>query len=509
MDDINITKGGVNKLLKGLNTSKACGPDNVNPRILKELADEISDVLTNIFQQSLKNGEIPDDWKSANVSPLYKKNDRTEAVNYRPVSLTCICCKILEHIVSSNINYHLEEHDIISPNQHAFRKGYSCETQLSHVINDFSKSLDKKKQVDSFILDFEKAFDTVSHDLLKAKLRGYGINRNTLNWIDAFLSNRTQSVVVNGHKSKTSNVISGVPQGTVLGPLLFSLYINDIAKDIDSTVRLFADDCVCYRNIDSIEDCEKLQSDINKLSSWAKTWKMRFQSTKCNIMQITKKQNIIDYNYKLDDTVLEKVESIKYLGVTITNKLSWNSHIRNVCNKANRTLGLLKRNLSKCTKDVKMQAYKGLVRPILEYSSSIWDPYTAILQDKLEATQKRAARFITNNYEYTPGSMTNILDSLDLPTLKDRRTQSRLILFYKGLQNMANIPLDDLESPKRRLRNMHDQHFKQIYASTDVFKNSFVPRTIKDWNSLDQSVLTSADNSSNKIAKFTELVRKF
>ncbi len=459
--------------------------------------------------QSLEIGEIPDDWKSANVSPLYKKNDRTEAVNYRPVSLTCICCKILEHIVSSNINSHLEEHGIISPNQHAFRKGHSCETQLSHVINDLSKSLDKKKQIDSFILDFEKAFDTVSHDLLKTKLRGYGIDIKTLNWIDAFLSNRKQSVVVNGHKSKISNVISGVPQGTVLGPLLFSLYINDIMEGVDSTVRLFADDCVCYREINNIEDCKKFQDDIDKLTAWAKKWQMRFQPSKCNIMQLHRKRNIIDYDYKLGDTVLEKVDSIKYLGVTITKDLSWNNHIRNVCNKANRTLGLLKRNLSKCPSEVKMQAYKGLVRPILEYSSPIWDPYTVTLQDQLEATQKRAARFISNNYEYTPGSMTNILNSLNLPSLKERRTQSRLILFYKGLKKFANIPLEDLQIPKRRLRNMHDQHFNQIYASTDVFKYSLIPRTIKDWNVLDQSAITSAENSSNKIAKFTELVRKF
>ena len=236
----------------------------------------------------------------------------------------------------------LDEYKLLSDRQHAFRKGHSCETQLTTVINDWAKILDNRGQVDTFILDFEKAFDTPPHELLKSKLFNYGIGGKTLKWIDSFLCFRQQRVVVNGVKSDWAPVLSGVPQGTVLGPLLFSLHINDISSDIESEMRLFADDCVlCYREIKDEEDTMKLQRDIDRLGSWARKWGTRFQLVKCNMMQLTKKKKKKtdqedpcfiylggNWPWKL---------TIKYLGVTITSDLRWNTHVSNVCTKANRT----------------------------------------------------------------------------------------------------------------------------------------------------------------------------
>ena len=507
MHDIVVTKEGVTKLLRGLNPSKALGPDELHPRVLKELAVELGPVFAHLFQQSIDTGEIPKEWSLANICPLFKKGDRSLARNYRPVSLTCIPCKLLEHIVCSNIMAHLDEHELLSDRQHAFRKWHSCETQLTTVINDWAKILDKKGQVDTFILDFEKAFDTPPHELLKSKLFSYGIGVTTLNWINAFLCFRQQRVVVNGIKSDWAPVVSGVPQGTVLGPLLFSLYINDISADIESEIRLFADDCVCYREIKNEEDTLKLQRDIDRLGSWARKWGMRFQPVKCNMMQLTNKRSSkIQANYTLEGTVLENVESIKYLGVTITNDLKWNTHISNVCTKANRTLGFLRRNLYSCPQDVKEAAYKGLVRPVLEYGSSVWDPHTHGLQEELEKVQNHAARFVTGNYVFETGSMTGILGQLKWESLKKRRKDSRLILLYKGLKGKARIPTDDLIPKNRRCRNQHSLAFQIPSASKEAYKSSFFPQTIRDWNDLPDSLISSAEMSDDCVSKFATLV---
>ena len=203
--------------------------------------------------------------------------------------------------------------------------------QLITVINDWAKILDTRGQVHTFILDFEKAFDTPPHELLKCKLHGCGINGNTLVWIDSFLCNRQQRVVVSGEKSQWAPVLSGVPQDTVLGPLLFSLYINGIMVGIESEIRLFADECACYRQIDNTEDTSKLQKDIDQLGKWARKWGMRFQPVKCNIMQLTRKRiKKINAVYSLEGTVFENVDNIKYIGVTISKDLKWNTHVSNV-----------------------------------------------------------------------------------------------------------------------------------------------------------------------------------
>ena len=184
---------------------------------------------------------------------------------------------------------HLAEHKLLSDKQHVFREWHSCETLLTTVINDWAKILDNKGQVDTFILDFEKAFDTTPHELLKSKLFCYGIGGKTLKWINALLCYRQQGVVVNGVQSDWAPVVSGVPQGTVLGSLLFSLHINDITADRESEIRLFADDCVCYREIKDMEDMLKVLRDIDRLGNWARKWGLRFQPVKCNMMKLTKK----------------------------------------------------------------------------------------------------------------------------------------------------------------------------------------------------------------------------
>ena len=243
MEDIVLSKEGLTKLLKGLNPSKALGPDELHLRVLKELASELGPVFVHLFQQSIDSGEIPKEWSLANICPLFKKADRSLACNYSPVSLmTCVPCKLLEH---NNIMSHLDHHKLLSDRQHAFRKSHSCETQLATVIDDWAKILDNQGQVNliTFILDFEKAFDSPPHELLDSKLFSYGTGGKTIKWIDAFLCYRQQRVVVNGVKSGWAPVVSA-SSCRFLAPLLFSLHINDITSEIESEIRLFADDYV-------------------------------------------------------------------------------------------------------------------------------------------------------------------------------------------------------------------------------------------------------------------------
>ena len=212
------------------------------------------------------------------------------------------------------------------------------------------------------------------------------------------MTDRKQHVVIHGSTSTWVPVTSGVPQGSVLGPLLFLIYINDIVVNIQSTIRLFADDCVLYREIRDINDCKILQSDLNKLYTWQHKWQMKFNAKKCNIMHVTRKKTPHKYLYKLNNEVLNVVSKYPYLGVEIQDDLNWHTHIQKICSKANKVLGLLKRNISSCSPATKSLAYLSLVRPCVEYASSVWDPFLQKHINELEQIQRRSGRFVYSDY---------------------------------------------------------------------------------------------------------------
>jgi hypothetical protein len=497
--ELNITTDGILKLLKDIKINKASGPDAIPNILLKELATELAPIIQSLFTQSLKTGELPPDWRNANVSPLFKKGDRHLPVNYRPVSLTCVVCKVFEHIICKHILDHTDLHNILTNLQHGFRKGRSCETQLVLTMQDLFEANDRKREIDIAVLDFSKAFDTVPHQLLVNKLHHYGIRGNLLNWIDEFLSNREQCVVVEGVSSEKVHVDSGVPQGTVLGPLMFLLFINDLPQQVSSQVRLFADDCLLYRTIDTQEDQVKLQSDLIALERWAKKWGMKFNAKKCNILQISRSQPLIHF-YKLCGHILEEVSEAKYLGVTISNSLKWDTHIDNISAKSNRTLGFLRRNLKKCPQKLKEQSYIALVRSTLEYSSSIWDPYYKKDIEKLHKVEKRAARFVTSQYS-NESSISDILDSLGWQSLETRRREARLALFFKIAKGLVAVDKDVyLTQGESRTRSANNMKFRQLKTTTTQYQNSFFPRTIPEWNNLPQSTIDSDTVKSFKVA---------
>jgi hypothetical protein len=212
MTDIEITEQGVATLLKNINPHKACGPDGIRPRVLKELCYELAPALTVLFQSSLSSGTVPADWRDAHVAPIFKKGEQYDPANYRPVSLTSVVCKLLEHIIVSGVMKHFEDHKILTDCQYGFRKGRSCETQLLEFIEELTTNLESSKQTDVLVMDFSKAFDRVNHSLLLHKLQRYGVQGTTHAWISSFLRDRRQSVVVGGSSSPFVDVRSGVPQ---------------------------------------------------------------------------------------------------------------------------------------------------------------------------------------------------------------------------------------------------------------------------------------------------------
>ena len=485
--DLHISVDGVRKLMQDLDQNKASGPDKIPCRVLKELAPELSPVVTALFRQSLDCGILPKDWSDAIISPVYKKGDVHLASNYRPISLTCVLSKVMEHIICKHILSHLEAHNILTTFQHGFRKSHSCETQLLLTVNDLTCSFDKKIQTDVAVLDFSRAFDTVPHERLLRKLEHYGIQGSIKSWVQAFLYNRQMWVVLDGESSAKSEVVSGVPQGTVLGPLLFLIFINDLPDVVSSgtTTRLFADDCLVYRNIMSETDQLSFQSDLSTLNAWAVKWGMRFNPKKCSIMRIHRSTTPSSCRYSLCGESLDEVQHAKYLGITISDNLEWSSHVNAITNKASCTLNFLRRNLKYCPKQSKQVAYFALVRSSLEYGSAIWDPRFQKDKDNLEKINRRAARFVTGDYRRT-SSVSAMMKKLDWPVLEQRRENQRLIMMFKVVNNLVAVPSSPLIPADSRTRANHIHKFKSISAQSAPYQNSFFPRTIPKWNTLDK-----------------------
>jgi hypothetical protein len=500
MQGIVITEDIVFNLMKNVKESKAAGPDHLPGVVIKQLSLELTNLVTILFQCVIDQGELPLDWKSANVVPIHKGGKKDDVHNYRPISLTCIFCKLFEQILHASLYAHLNRNQILTSFQHGFRAGFSCETQAVALFNDLALELDKQHEVDIIFLDFSKAFDKVSHGMLMCKLENLKIHPNILSVIRSFLFGRTQRVVLDGELSNSVCVTSGVPQGSVLGPLLFLVFVNDIVNNISSHIRLYADDTVLYRTILDSNDTLHLQQDLEIVARWCSTWGMQLNKKKCVSMTVSNKKKLsLGGIYRLDTYELEKVDRYKYLGVIFDSTLGWVHHVEYVISRANRALGFIKRHLLRCAKDVKLKAYFALVRPHLEYACSVWDPCVQILRDQLEMVQRRAVRFVCGRYGRCD-SVTSMMSELSVVDLQTRRTQARLKLFYKhhnemlGWDTTPNLAVKDLQ---RRTDN--GMAYNRLPARTNCYFYSFFPRTVRDWNALDNEVVSSAS-----LKKFVE-----
>jgi hypothetical protein len=480
-----ISKVSIGKVLNKMKASKSPGPDGVLTKFLKKAPLEFTDLLYSLFKASLSSGKLPSSWREATVVPIFKKGARSEVTNYRPVSLTSIACKIMEHLVADYIKQHLERNAFFIRRQHGFRESHSCETQLVSICQDLADSIDKGEQIDAILLDFSKAFDMVPHDLVLKKMKPLGLDPLVTRWVEDFLKDRTQRVRVGNTLSEPVKVVSGVPQGSVLGPLLFLIFINDISDEVKAEIRLFADDCIIYKAVKENSDGVAIQESINAVLKWCKGNRMKLNSEKSQLVQFTRRRTPFHFQYKVGSTGLKSEKTCKYLGVTIANDINWRMQVEGVVSKANRTLNFISRVCKQMNKSAKEMAYKSLVRPLLEYACTVWDPWQIDLIKQLEKVQNRGARFVLKSYRKSD-SVSEMIRQLGWEPLASRRKNARLGNLFKAVNHLPGWEEigDRLTEPNYIGRNDHAFKIREDFYKTNVGYYSYVPRTVRDWNAL-------------------------
>lgn len=443
LSEIPITDGLVLSHLKSLNPTKSTGSDGISPYVLHNAPDAFAPVLALIFNESLNQGKVPPSWSEANVNAQHKSKDKLAAENYRAISITSVPCKLIEKINRNEMNDFFLTNNLISTEQHGFMSNKACITNLLESSDLLTKMTSNGIPIDTVFLDFAKAFDKVSHPLLIYKLKKYGISGKLLNWIVAFLTNRRQRVVLGDTASDWLPVLSGVPQGSVLGPTLFILFINDLTDQLHNHASLYADDTkvICGLNPYNINECIlSLQDDINKIVDWTKTWQMELNISKCKVMHIGKKNPKHIYtmqNYSNNiATPLETTTQERDLGIIISNDLKLAKQCAKAANTAYSIFGRLKRAFVSRSLHIWKILYTTYIRPHLEFAISAWNPYLKKDINILERVQRRVTKIVHSIKHLTYSERCKVFG---LTTLVCRRQRGDLIQMYKIVNNIDQV----------------------------------------------------------------------
>lgn len=481
-----VTKDEVVNLINKLDINKGCGPDGVSNRILKEGIDSLSLALTLIFNKSLTEAVIPNDWKLANVVPVFKKGNREVVSNYRPISLTSVVCRLLEKVIKIKLINFLDRFKLINKTQHGFTNKRSCLTNLLEYVDYVTNIINNGDTADVVYLDLSKAFDKVSHSKLIQKLWRYGIKNSLLNWIRDWLTDRKQRVVLNGEYSDWIAVTSGVPQGSVLGPLLFTMYINDLELGLSNKIFKFADDTKLVITINDFKDNFKGQKDLDKLVGWCNRNDMNFNTQKCKVLHMGHKNS--HFNYNMNGEWIESSCCEKDLGVHVDERLTFSKQCLESRNKANRMLGYIARNVSHKSKEVIKRLYNAYVRPHLEYCVQAWSPHYRKDIEMLEKVQRRATKLINGfdrlDYE-------SRLRELDMFSLERRYKRGDMIEVYKIFNGMDDLCFEDFFELDLGGRRGHSKKLKTKKSRLDVRRYSFSVRVVDLWNKLSEETVSS------------------
>lgn len=512
MDDIILSEDEVKYKLLTIKCNKSPGPDQVHPRVVSELKDSLCKPLTQLFNLSLSTGVLPDDWKVSNITVIHKKGSKMDVSNYRPISLTSVICKLFESLIRDKLLEYFSYNNLFSSSQYGFISGRSTMIQLLTVVDKWTAALEDGGQIDVIYTDLEKAFDRVPHVRLLCKLASYGLSPQIITWIKSFLTGRLQRVGLNGVYSEYKPVLSGIPQGSVLGPLLFVIYVNDLPEAcLNSLLFMFADDSKLFNIIQNPSDYDLLLNDCQNVFNWCKTWLMNININKCKKLTISSfGRNVIDttYGFSVLDSngvssfmPIDNVSSMSDLGVTVDNNLSFSMHIYDKINKAYRMIGIIKRVFLPVDKNVLLLLYKSLVRSQLEYCNSVFNPYLKTLIRDLEKVQKRATKLVS---QCQGKQYKDRLIYLDLPTLKYRRTRGDMIEMFKivhGIYDKAVCPTLKFCTGVTRGHKFKLEH---VYSHLNIRKHSFFIRTIGIWNALPELVVDapSVNTFKNRLDKF-------
>ena len=400
---ISLSDSKVLDALLSLDPTKSSGCDGIGSKLIKYCALALYMPLHHLYSVSLTKQCIPSEWKCHSITPIFKSGDKSYVKNYRPISLLCIVSKVLEHLVYSKVSTFIVNNNILCHQQFGFRKLHSTTQQLLIFLNNVHRALNNSPQCDIIYLDIKKAFDSVPHQELLLKLWKAGVVGSLWRWFREYLSNRHQYVRINNGNSSMLPVLSGVPQGSILGPLLFLLYINDLPSSIvHSETFLFADDTKCLQPIYSPQDHLLLQSDLDQLSNWSTEWKLIFNETKCSLISITScgPTSQSHHQYLINGLPIVPRNQQTDLGILVSSDLSWSQHIDKITSRAYKMLGLLRRTFSSsCNITTKKRLYIiSLVRSQLLYGSQIWRPLLHKDINPIESVQRRATKYILNDY---------------------------------------------------------------------------------------------------------------
>jgi hypothetical protein len=504
LDALEVTDDKIKKILISLPNSHSAGPDGIPNALLSNAGHSLIPVLTRFLRSLFVTGTLPSDWRLANVIPIFKKGARTTCTNYRPISLTSTCCKVAERIVKEAVLAHIEKNQLLNNSQHGFLPRRSCLTSLLLFFELLTNNVEQGLDTNVIYIDFAKAFDSVPHGRLLYKLKSFGICGAVLSWIESFITNRMQRVVIRGESSSWANVVSGVPQGSVLGPLLFLLFIDDIDHCfLHSVILKYADDAKVIFPITSGNSMSLLQADLDRLVDWSRRWLLGLNLSKCRILHFGSHNQC--HKYYLSNVPLNAASEERDLGVCVTDDLKPSRQCLLAAVSSQRVLNLIRlsfHHLDLCTFSL---LYKTMVRTRLEYCIPAWSPCLQKDILVLERVQRRATRIlpILRSLSYR-----DRLRRLQLSSLSTRRLRYDLITVFKMLNGFIDLPFDSFFSLDRFSRTRgHSFKLKVPFAHHSSRYNFFSHRVVNWWNKLPDDCLSATSISLFKSRVDTFLAR--